>query len=56
MALRARLQADKALGCEYATFQMHLPPSYMNTGGAYRQVSHGLHLPSLWRTPAAAVG
>ena len=41
MALRARLQADKALGCEYATFQMHLPPSYMNTGGAYRQVGHG---------------
>ena len=34
--LSAILQTDRALGCEYVTFQISLPPRHMNTGGEYR--------------------
>ena len=34
--LREALQADVAIGCHYASFQIFLPPRHMNTGGEYR--------------------
>jgi len=34
--LRSQIRADKKAGAEYITFQICLPPKYMNTGGAYR--------------------
>eukprot|EP01052_Picozoa_sp_SAG31_P011587 SAG31_NODE_658_length_13104_cov_4.409919_18_plen_98_part_00 len=34
--LRERMLLDKAVGCEYVTFQINLPPQYLNTGGMYR--------------------
>jgi len=37
--ISAALEADKQLGAGYATFQLHLPPSKMSTGGAYRRDS-----------------
>lgn len=32
-----RMDFDKAIGSEYITFQISLPPQYMNTGGEYRE-------------------
>jgi sugar phosphate isomerase/epimerase len=34
--LARRVALDKALGSEYVTFQISLPPQYLNTGGEYR--------------------
>eukprot|EP01046_Picozoa_sp_COSAG06_P036837 COSAG06_NODE_4101_length_4573_cov_2.309119_1_plen_491_part_00 len=34
--LRAALSADVEIGAHYASFQIFLPPQYMNTGGEYR--------------------
>jgi hypothetical protein len=34
--LARRIALDKALGSEYVTFQISLPPEYLNTGGEYR--------------------
>ena len=34
--LRARLRSDKEYGCEYASFQLHLPPEHCEAGGMYR--------------------
>eukprot|EP01046_Picozoa_sp_COSAG06_P040769 COSAG06_NODE_4969_length_3822_cov_2.028464_2_plen_482_part_00 len=34
--LRERLRYDAECGCEYVTFQINLPPQYLNTGGMYR--------------------
>lgn len=34
--LAAKLARDAALGCEYITFQVHLPPRHADTGGEYR--------------------
>ena len=34
--LRAKLRRDARLGAEYVTFQISLPPRYLDTGGAYR--------------------
>jgi sugar phosphate isomerase/epimerase len=35
-AMREKLELDKALGSEYVTFQLSLPPEHLNTGGLYR--------------------
>jgi hypothetical protein len=35
-ALRERLILDRSVGAEYVTFQINLPPQYLNTGGMYR--------------------
>lgn len=34
--LRERIVLDKQVGAEYVTFQINLPPQYLNTGGMYR--------------------
>jgi hypothetical protein len=34
--LRRRIRQDKDYGCEYGTFQLHLPPEHLGTGGLYR--------------------
>ena len=34
--LRERISYDAQCGCEYVTFQINLPPQYLNTGGMYR--------------------
>lgn len=35
--LRAKLEADAALGAEYVTFQIFLPDRHLNCGGEYRR-------------------
>jgi sugar phosphate isomerase/epimerase len=34
--MEEKLTADRTAGAEYVTYQIGLPPKYMNTGGAYR--------------------
>ncbi len=34
--VRRTLEEDIQLDCEYANFQIHLPPQYLNAGGAHR--------------------
>ena len=34
--LRRRIRQDKDYGCEYGTFQLHLPSEHLSTGGLYR--------------------
>jgi sugar phosphate isomerase/epimerase len=34
--MEEKLRCDRAAGAEYVTYQICLPPKYMNTGGAYR--------------------
>ena len=34
--MEEKLIADRTAGAEYVTYQIGLPPKYMNTGGAYR--------------------
>ena len=34
--MEEKLIADRTAGAEYVTYQIGLPPDYMNTGGAYR--------------------
>lgn len=34
--LEEKLRLDKAMGSEYVTFQISLPPRHLNTGGLYR--------------------
>ena len=41
--LRLQLLDDKKIGVGYATFQVHLPERWMNTGGEYRQDTQYLH-------------
>jgi hypothetical protein len=35
--LAEKLRLDKAMGSEYITFQISLPPQHLNTGGLYRE-------------------
>ena len=39
-----KLRDDQALGAEYATLQIFLPPHYLNCGGSYRRDTAFLHL------------
>ena len=34
--LKEKLRMDRAMGSEYVTFQISLPPRHLNTGGLYR--------------------
>ena len=43
-ALREKLALDAAMGSEYVTFQISLPPKYLNTGGLYRDDSAYIQL------------